>query len=158
MASNNREMIIRRLGDHTQELSSLTDGLTGEQLKQRPASGKWSLHELAMHIAEVQDVFVERLARMLVDEKPAIVPFHPDKAREEGSYLEQNAPQRLKDFNAQRKILLGLLRTLTDSQWNLEARHPEILHYSVEKCMESMMRHEEHHLYQMFNIFFDAKD
>lgn len=158
MSLRNRSMIVRRLREHMEELAGLTEGLTPELLKERPGEGQWSLHEIAMHLAEVQDIFSERLARMLVEELPVIVPFEPDGDRREGAYLARSFPEGMKVFQGQRANLLTLLGSLTELQWNCEGRHPEIRHYTVEKCMESLMRHEEHHLYRMFNLFFGIRE
>jgi len=158
MPIDNRKLIIRRLGEHAEEIESFTNGLTEGQLKERPAPGRWSLHEVAMHVVEVQDIFVERIARILVEDGPEIVPFEPDTARQEGLYLAEDLSRRMKEFYEQRKNLLGLAQTLTDEQWIREGNHPEVKHYTVEKCLEAMMRHEEHHLYQMFNLFFGTKN
>jgi uncharacterized damage-inducible protein DinB len=152
-----RKLIITRLAQHLDEIHGFTDGLAEDQLKERPAPGRWSLHEIAVHLMETQDIFVGRLTRMLVEEKPEIVPFRPDQARQEGLYLQENLPKKLVTFAEQRGTLLKLLQTLTDEQWKLEGAHPEIYHYTIEKCMEALMRHEEHHLYQMYNVFFGVK-
>ncbi len=151
---NIRRSILDRLIAHPDEIRSLSDGLTEELLKERPAEGKWSLHELALHLCETQDVFVERVARMLTEERPQIVPFEPDEARQNGLYFTENFTKRMKEFTVQRTTLVSLLQTLTDAQWKLEGRHPQMKHYTIEKAMESFMRHEEHHLHQMFNVFF----
>jgi hypothetical protein len=158
MGLRTKSMVLRRLREHLDELASLTEGLTPELLKERPGDGRWSLHELGMHLAEVQDVFSERVARMLVEERPEVVPFVPDAARREGSYLTRNFAEGMRRFRSQRETLLALLASLTDRQWDLEGDHPEIRHYTVERCMESLMRHEEHHLYTMFNVFFGIRE
>ena len=149
-----RHLIITRLAEHVDELRSFTQGLTEQQLKERPAKGTWSLHELALHVVETQDVFIQRLTRLLVEERPKIEPFVPDDARKEGLYLMEPLEGRLATFVDQRATLVKLLQTLSEKQWQLEGEHPEIRHYTVEKCMEGLMRHEEHHLYQMYNVFF----
>ena len=151
---NIRHTILERLGAHIEELHSLTDGLAEEQLNKRPSEGKWSLHEIAMHLAEVQDVFVERITRILTEDKPAITPYRPEEAREKGQYFTQNFQKRIREFEVQRTTLVSLLQTLTDEQWKLEGIHPDVKHYTIEKSMEGLMRHEEHHLYQMYSIFF----
>jgi hypothetical protein len=158
MSAALRTLIIRRLREHLEELQSLTEGLTPELLKERPGDGRWSLHEIAMHIVETQDVFGERIARMLVEERPVITPFSPDAARREGSYGKRDFTEGMTSLGRQRHNLLTLLGSLRDEQWRLEGEHPEIRHYSVERCMESFMRHEEHHLYGMFNIFFGIRE
>jgi uncharacterized damage-inducible protein DinB len=151
---DNRALLIGRLAQHVEELKGFTEGLSDEELRKRPSLNKWSLYELAIHLVEVQDIFIERLTRMLVEEKPEIAPFIPDKAREDGLYLLENLQQRMAVFERQRATLVALLRTLTGEQWKLEGVHPHVRHYTVEKSMEALTRHEEHHFYQMFNIFF----
>ena len=154
---NSPRTIVERLKSHPEEIRSLTDGRTDDQRKQRPAEGKWSLHELTMHLCEVQDVFIGRVARMLTEEKPGISPYKPGEAQEKGSHLTEDFDRRLKEFELQRVTLASLLETLTDEQWQLEGDHPEMKSYTMANAMEGLMRHEEHHLDQMFNIFYGTE-
>lgn len=155
---DNCRMIIDRLRAHLDEIHRLTDGLTEVQLKERPSDGKWSLHELAMHLCEVQDVFIERLARMMTEENPQLSLYEPDDARRNGLYFAEHFGNRLKEFDVQRSTLASLLQTLTKEQWALEGVHPEVKHYTIQRSMESLMRHEEHHLYQMYNIVLGIRE
>jgi len=153
-----RTLIITRLAEHGEEVRSFTQGLSEQNLKERPSPDKWSLHELVLHLIETQDIFIQRLTRLLVEEKPDIEPFEPDRARREGLYLVEHLEGRLATFTEQRATLVKLLQTLADNQWLREGKHPDIRHYTVEKCMEGLMRHEEHHLYQMYNVFFRTQE
>jgi len=94
---------------------------------------------------------------MLVGICRSSTPYSPDEAKSSGWYLTRNLPEGLKSFRQQRATLLVLLESLTDAQWRLGGKHPEIRNYTVEKCVESLMRHEEHHLYRMFTVFFGAQ-
>jgi len=155
---DNRVLVVSRLVQHVEELHGFLDGLSDDQLRERPSPNAWSLHELAMHLCEVQDVFIERVARILVEEEPAIAPFEPDQARQDGLYFTENFKKRLAEFEAQRQTFVSLLQSLSDKQWKQEGVHPQMMHYTIEKCTEALMRHEEHHLYQMYNIFFGVKE
>jgi|WetSurMetagenome_2_1015567.scaffolds.fasta_scaffold88876_2 hypothetical protein len=158
MSAGIRALILRRLHEHPEEVESLTDGLPEELLKERPGEGRWSLHEITMHLVETQEIFSERIARMLVEDRPVIVPFRPDAARRDGAYAARGFAEGMAALRRQRELLLTLLGSLTDEQWRREGKHPEMRHYSVERCMESFMRHEEHHLHTMFNIFFGSRE
>lgn len=155
---DNRSLILERLAQHVDEIRGFTAGLAESQLGERPAPAKWSLKEIVMHLAEVQDIFIERVTRILTEENPPINPFVPDKARQEGLYLSANFEGRMKDFEAQRRNLFAIVRDISDVQWKREGDHPDVRHYTLEKCLEAMMRHEENHLLQMFNVFFGIKD
>ena len=155
---DNRKLILERLAQHIDEIRGFTSGLSEGQLGERPAPTKWSLKEIAMHLVETQDVFIERVTRILTEGNPPIKPFTPDKARQEGLYLSANFEGRMKDFELQRRNLFVILQNASDAQWKREGVHPEVKHYTLEKCLEAMMRHEEHHLLQMFNVFFGVQE
>lgn len=155
---DNRKLILERLAQHVDEIRGFTVGLSDSQLSERPAPTTWSLKEITMHLIETQDIFIERVTRILTEENPPIQPFTPDKARQEGLYLSANFEGRMKDFEVQRGNLFAIVRDLSDAQWKREGVHPDAKHYTIEKCLEAMMRHEEHHLLQMFNVFFGIKD
>ena len=155
---NLHRTILDRLKSHPVEIRRFTDGLTDEQLRKRPSEGKWSLHEITMHICDGQDVFVERVARMLTEDKPKFATFQPDEARQHGHHLTEDFKKRLKEFEVQRNTFASLLQTLNESQWKLGGIHPEMKKYTIEKAAESLMRHEESHLYQMCNVFFGIQD
>ena len=157
MAMDNRKLILGRLAQHVDEIHGFTKGLPESQLAERPSPTKWSLKEIAMHLIDTQDVFVERVTRILTEENPTIVPFTPDKAQQEGAYLSANLERRMNDFDVQRRNLFTIVRDISDAQWKREGIHPDVKHYTVEKCLEALMRHEEHHLLQMFNVFFGVK-
>lgn len=153
----NRTLIIRRLRDHLDEIEGFVHGLTPQQLVEQPAPGHWSIHEIILHLAEMQAAFVDSIARMLVERKPVITP--PDcSTRDDGYYLQQSFAENYRGLKEQRLTLLYLLESLDEKQWELEGEFKGIRHYSVEKCMESLMRYEEKQLYNLFNVFFGIKE
>jgi len=146
---------VSRLSDHLDELKSFVDDLPQEQLWERPAADRWSMGEIVVHLIEKQDNHIEWITRMIVEDNPKLDEVQPDQhaANPVESELLRH---RLKDFCDQRITLISLLNALDDVQWHREAIHPSIKHFSVEKCMEGLMRHEEYHLYDVFKIFFDV--
>jgi uncharacterized damage-inducible protein DinB len=153
-----RDLIIGRLAEHLDELEGFTQGLSEQQRRERPARGEWSLHEHAIHIMEMQEVCVGRLTHMLVEDEPELTPFVLDQARQDGLYLAEDLKKRMGVFREQRKTLAALLSSLEDAQWKREGKYPNTRHYTVERCMEGLMRHEEHHLYRMYCIFFGVNE
>jgi uncharacterized damage-inducible protein DinB len=148
-----KTLIVTRLSDHLDELQSFLKGLPDAQLQERPASDRWSIGENALHIIDMQDTYLQWVARMIVEEMPVLENGSVEQVTERRHPMEE-LPRRLKEFSEQRKTLLSLLNALTDQQWVREGVHPQIKHYTVEKCMEGLMRHEEYHFYEMYNMFF----
>jgi len=147
-----RNIVVGRLNDHAYELDSFIDGLTPAQLRARLYNNQRSIWELALHIVELQDISIGWLARMLVEDRPSLDDMTSDEPRNPA--LDEDLFVRIKEFQEHRKNLVALLNALTDSQWKREGIHPRIRHFTVEKCMEGLMRHEEHHLYHIYNTFF----
>jgi len=154
---NLKGLIVRRLNDHLDEMESFVDGLPIEQLAQRPSPEKWSIAENILHIIDAQDVYIEWVARMLVEDKPRLDAYFIED-HTGNQYIAADLDRRLREFSEQRKNLIALLGAMTDKQWKHEGVHSDVKHFTIEKCMEGLMRHEESHLYEMFNIFFGVKE
>ncbi len=154
----NRLLLINRLTEQATEVDGFITGLTEEQLKERPEPDGWSLHELVVHLAMRQDLFVDRVARMLVEEMPELHSLDEDTIIQRDRLLEELVQHRFRGYQEQRKNLLGLLSSLDEQRWRAEAIHPTVKHYSVEKCVESFMRFEASVLREMFQIFFGVRE
>ena len=47
-------------------------------IKRRPASGKWSAHENLAHLARYHEVFIERIQRILIEERPHLARYRAE--------------------------------------------------------------------------------
>jgi len=150
-----KTLIATRLNDHLDELRSFVDGLTEDQLKDRGPNGRLSLADITLHLAEVQEGFVAMLSQILQEDAPVLSPplLNNHCTR---NFTDADLKPRMKEFDGQRRSLVSLLNALDDHHWKREGAHPKIQHYTVEKCLEEMMRHEESHFYEMYQIFFGA--
>ena len=150
-----KSLIAARLNDHLDELRSFVDGLTEEQLSDRRSNGHRSLSDIVHHLADVQDAYIDIVAHILLQDLPTVVP----PPLENGVFpSEPNLSARLDEFTRHRRNLVSLLAALSDHHWRREGHHPVIPHYTLEKCLEEMMRHEESHFFEMYHIFFGIDD
>jgi uncharacterized damage-inducible protein DinB len=117
--------------------------------QQRPALGKWSVHEHACHLAEVHPVFLERLDTMLRERKTRIIPYDPERSQQRGALLAMDLDDALDRFERDRARLIGLLRTLTPEQWAIEASHGEYNRYSVFIMFRHLAMHDMLHAYRI---------
>src|SRR5262245_3905618 len=58
-----------------------------EILKRRPAARKWSIHEHACHVAEVDTLMSSRLDVMLAEDEPVIRSYDPGRDDPDGRLL-----------------------------------------------------------------------
>jgi hypothetical protein len=108
-------------------------------LKRRPASGKWSVHEHACHLAVVHDLFFKRLDQMLSQPAPVITPYDP------GTQDPDDALLKL-DLDAS---LVERLRRLSPADWKQTAEHAEYSHYSVFIMFRHLALHDFFHAYRI---------
>jgi len=152
-----KTLVSTRLSDHLDELRSFVDGLTSEQISERSPESSLSLSDIARHLMDVQEHYVDIVSRILLGERPDFDPTCLEKhTPDEAIALHLSA--RLKDFDERRRSLVSLLNALSEDHWKMEGRHPAIPHYTLEKCMEELMRHEESHFFEMYRLFFGARN
>ena len=127
-----------------------------EQVRTRPASGKWSAHEHACHLAAVHAMFVHRLDQFLTEERPQIETYHPPASDEGGGLLELDLESELARFRADRKTLVDRLRTLEPADWDRAANHPQYSHYSLFIMFRHMAMHDYLHGYRIEEVLLES--
>ena len=146
---NNPEAVIAALGNAPAIITPLVREVPAGNLKRRPAPGKWSAHEHACHLAEVQPLFLSRLERMLGETRPAIRAYSPDREMEEGALLAVDLDEALERFCRDRERLVETLKDLTEDEWLREAVHEEYDHYSVLIMFRHLALHDMLHAYRI---------
>ncbi len=118
-------------------------------LKRRPASGKWSAHEHACHLAAVHGLFFKRLDQMLISPAPVITPYDPGTQDPDGALLSRDLEESLDSFVQDRVRLVSRLRDLTPANWRKTAEHGEYSHYSVFIMFRHLALHDFLHAYRI---------
>jgi uncharacterized damage-inducible protein DinB len=118
-------------------------------LKRQPRPGKWSAHEHACHLAEVQAMFFERLELMLGHEHPTIRPYLPEREHDADALLRLDLDQALERLVADRARLVARLEELSEADWARTADHGEYSHYSVFILFRHAAMHDMLHAYRI---------
>ncbi len=142
--------LVERLRLQRDDVRRMTSGLDEPALAARPASGKWSLKELVVHLTCVQQLFGRRIEAMLEHENPVIAPYDPDGDPDFAALMKKPASEVLAAFFNGRDWLAQRLEGLLPAQWHRAGRHPEYHHYDVHFQVEYLIHHEGHHLYQLY--------
>lgn len=146
---NTPESIIIALENSPAIILPLVREVPPEVLKRRPQPRKWSAHEHACHLAEVQPMFFQRLELMLSETRPRIVAYNPDEAMEEGALLLVDLDEALERYNRDRERLVEQLKDLSEDDWLREALHEEYDHYSVLIMFRHVALHDMLHAYRI---------
>lgn len=141
------EGTLQRLKLQLEVIPVLLAGAAPEAIEARPESGKWSARENLAHLARHHSVFLERIRRILDEDRPNLGRY---RAEEDPAWPDWSALRleeiliRLKTLRAE---LTRLLQGLTEDQVNRSGIHPLLGGMSLRRWVEFFLLHEAHHLY-----------
>jgi hypothetical protein len=118
-------------------------------LRRRPATGRWSAHEHACHLAHVHALFFDRLDEMLRDPAPVIRPYLPGEVDADDLLLRMDLDAALERFAADRARLVARLEALGPAEWARTAEHGEYRMYSVFIMFRHLALHDFLHAYRI---------
>ena len=138
--------ILERLAAGPRALKAATSSLSEEALCRRPAPGKWSALEVACHLRDVEQVFMERFSKAAHQERPAFWMMDNDRVAETLRYRESRLEGVLKEFARRRGDTLTLLRALPAAAWKRTGLHPKRGEVSIEQLAVVLGDHDNSHL------------
>lgn len=119
-------------------------------LKRRPASGKWSAHEHACHLAHVHQLFFGRLEQFLASPAPPVItPYDPAQSDPDDLLLGMDLDVSLQQYVDDRRQLVAHLRRLSAAEWSRTAEHGEYSCYSVFIMFRHLALHDFFHAYRI---------
>lgn len=146
---NNPETLITALADAPDIIIPLIHEVPAQNLKRRPSPNKWSVHEHACHLADVDTLYRSRLELMVSDPAPYIHGVLPSPEEEAGSLLKLDLEDALARYAQERAGLIERLRKLPAEDWQRTAEHEELSHYSVFIMFRQLWLHEVFHAYRI---------
>ena len=130
-------------------LASLTGGLSAEELARRPAPDKWSIQEIAAHLADDELVGAYRIRLILSSPGTAIQAFDQDVWARTGRYASTDTKASVEMFRVLRQANLALLRSLTPAEWDLFGIHAERGAESIRDIAMYYAGHDINHFNQI---------
>lgn len=119
-------------------------------LKRRPTPTKWSAHEHACHLAQVDRLYMARLDQILAQPMAVITPYDPGRDEpDDAVFLRMDLERSLERYEADRRVLVTRLRQLAPDVWTRTARHDEYSHYSVLIMFRHLALHDLFHAYRI---------
>lgn len=133
-------------------LAKLLKGVTPAKARKRPALGKWSIAEIAAHLADTEVAMGWRLRMVLSQPGEAIQPFDQDAWASAMRYEKRDARKSLEQFRALRDSNVALLKSLRPEDWKKSAIHPERGEQTVRTIVEMTAGHDLNHFAQIERI------
>jgi uncharacterized damage-inducible protein DinB len=126
--------------------------LSRQQLRKRPAPGKWSIGEILAHLAEAELVGGYRMRMILSKNGTPIQAFDQNVWARNSNYARQEPQRSLQMFRALRESNLSLLKSLPRKKWNYYGMHAERGKETITRVVQMFAGHDINHLHQIERI------
>jgi hypothetical protein len=127
-------------------------GVTTEESKHIPAPGKWSIGQLARHVADTEIVVGMRLRQIIAEDRPTLIPFDQELWAEHLRYTEADVTRSLAIFSSLRSDLAETLDALPPTAFDRMGVHPERGEKSLLEWVTLFGNHAETHAKQIRGI------
>jgi uncharacterized damage-inducible protein DinB len=133
-------------------LRQAVHGLSRDDLLARPGPGDWSIQELVIHLADSDEIAIDRMKRILTEDNPALL------YADESAYIARLLPheQSLEDaltlVDVGRRQWSRVLRRLPDEAFSRTGTHNRRGVVTLGEMVNGYIKHLEHHL-----VFLKAK-
>lgn len=153
--------LLNRIGDRDMfevfeatpaALRACFDGVDDEVMRRPEAAGKWSMIEVAQHLADSDMVVGARVRMMLAEDRPAIAAYDQDLWVKNLRYRDAVLEDVLAQFNALRAANLRLARRLGPAELARFGIHSERGGESVGYTLRLQAAHDLVHLDQIARI------
>jgi|SRR5215470_893433 len=115
----------------------------------RPASGRWSVHEIVCHCADSETNGAARIRYLVAEKDPVILGYDQDEWARRFDYHRLPLEPALRTIEAVRAGTAVLLRTLPEEAWRREGRHTQSGRYTAEDWLRVYGDHLETHARQI---------
>jgi hypothetical protein len=124
---------------------------------QPPASGKWSANEHLAHLARYHEIFLERVNRILKEDKPVFTRYRAEEDPEWGRWRGLGYKVIAAELATGREKLITRLKPLSDSDYARIGVHSKFGEMSLALWLEFFLVHEAHHLYAVLQLVKSAR-
>ncbi len=144
-----RHETLAKLTETPKVLTSLLRGVSDEVLRRKPAPEKWSILEIACHLRDVEQLFVERYGKIANHDRPELRMMNQDEVAARLKYNEDNSAAALRKFRAFREETVALLSALAYQSWQHVGLHPKRGEFSIAAHVAMHVSHDANHLSQI---------
>ena len=133
-------------------LRRAVQGLARDDLIARPGPGDWSIQELVIHMADSDEIAIDRMKRIVTEDNPPLL------YADESAYITRLLPhgQSIEDaltiFEVGRRQWSRVLRRLPDEDFTRTGTHNRRGVLTLAEMITTYTKHLEHHL-----VFLRAK-
>jgi len=148
-ASTSIADLLAELASGPFALQQIYAAVPAEIRGRKPGTGKWSVNEIILHVADTEIVYADRVRRALSTERAAVAAFDQDAWATSMAYDALDAELALEAFTALRRYNCALLKRQPAAAFGRTLVHSENGEMTLRKVVESMARHPKSHVAQI---------
>ena len=144
--------VIKEYSQDYALLRKAVEGLSEEELRFQPAPGKWSIHQILIHVTDAEILATHRLRKVLAEEEPLLLSFDQEAWTDNLGYERLDREQHMLLFQMLRASMLPLLENLTSEQLERVGQYPDGVRYTFKELLELRVKHVRDHLAQIERV------
>jgi len=109
-------------------------------------AGKWSMHQLVIHLADAEASFADRMRRVIAMDEPALLEWHENAFSQRLHYEAQSAADAIELIRLTRRQLGRVLRKLSDTDFERIGIHSQRGPQTLSAIIGFADWHLNHHL------------
>lgn len=114
-----------------------------------PAVGRWSILEIAAHLADAELLASTRIRRIITQDRPEMRGYKQELWAQSLAYGQQKIEAMSARFVVLRRENAALIDMIGEEVWRLKGRHDEYGELSLRELIEDYITHTAKHLDQM---------
>jgi len=122
-------------------------GVAVETISQPKIEGKWSALENLAHLARYQEIFFERVEKILKQDSPTFSIYRAEQDPEWAAWKGLAYKDVVARLAASREKLMARLKSLSLDDYKRTGVHPRFGKMTLTLWLEFFLAHEGHHLY-----------
>jgi hypothetical protein len=141
--------LLERFRRGAELLAVTTTGAAGPELDFKPGEGKWSVRNIACHLADSEAVTVMRFRQILAEDRPALQAWDQEAWSKRLDYDRRKISQAIETFRRLRGENYELLKDLPESAFARTGTHTERGQVSLLDLLRGCAQHVESHVKQI---------
>lgn len=144
---------VSLLGKTPQLVETLLGDLPEELLQWKPKPNRWSVSEVLAHLSALEQVYADRVQRMMAEDSPALAKYDLDGAKARKDYSRGSGAENLAHFTRARRSTLAELTKLPASAGARTGVHSELGTVTLANMLHEWASHDLGHLRQIEELY-----
>lgn len=143
------EDLLERFRRGPEVIAMMLTGVFGEEIDFTPAPGKWSIRQIARHLADAELVGTYRLRSVIAEDNPQLLVYDQAAWGSKLDYAMRKPAQSLDHFRRLRADNYELLKSLSPETFERKGTHSERGEMTLLQLTEMYADHAESHARQL---------